>query len=427
MKIQKPKGTVDILPDNSAKWQKVEAITRNFFKNANYQEIRTPIFEDYHLFSRSSGEDSDVVQKEMYDFLDKGERHIALRPEGTAGVVRSFVENKLFGPEYQKPYRLFYIAPMFRYERPQAGRQRQFHQIGLEAFGSSSPLQDVEVIMLGFDLLKTFGIKNYELHLNSLGNDEVRANYKKALVDYFTPVIDQLSEDSKRRLATNPLRILDSKDEKDQKFVADAPKIVDYLDQESKQNFDTIKQVLTDLNVNFEIDDDLVRGLDYYTGTIFEFMVDDQNLWQNKSTILGGGRYDKLVEEFDGPKTPAVGFGIGMERLMLVLEQQNPEIFATDTLDVYLANIGENSLLPTIKLVEELRAHNLSAEYDVDQRKLKNQFKSADRLNAKYVITIGEDEVTSQKVNLKNLATGQETAVDWDKIVPTLKKLLQEN
>lgn len=425
MKLQKPKGTVDILPEESAKWIKIENLTRNFFKNANYHEIRTPIFEDYGLFARSSGEESDVVQKEMYDFMDKGDRHIALRPEGTAGVVRSFVENKLFGPEHNKPVRLYYIAPMFRYERPQAGRQRQFHQIGVESFGSSSPLQDVEVIMLGYDLLNKLGVKNFELHLNSLGNDEVRTNYKKALVEYFTPLVDQLSDDSKRRLTTNPLRILDSKDPKDIQFVEKAPKIEDYLDDESKANLATIKQVLTDLGVNFEIDNDLVRGLDYYTGTIFEFMVDDTNLWQNKSTILGGGRYDKLVEEFSGPATPAVGFGIGLERLMLVLNQQNPAIFEPSTLDVYIANIGENSLLPTIKLVEDLRRHNISAEYDVDQRKLKNQFKSADRQNAKYVIAIGDDEVEQQRVNIKELASGTETAVDFANIIQTLQEKLE--
>lgn len=252
MKIQKPKGTVDILPGESQKWRKVEELTRAYFARANYQEIRTPIFESYNLFARSSGEESDVVQKEMYDFVDKGDRRLALRPEGTAGVVRSFVENKLYGPEHVKPYRLFYIEPMFRYERPQAGRQRQFHQIGVESFGSVSPLQDVEIILLGYNLLQELGVKNFELHLNSLGNDEVRATYHDALVNYFTPIAEKLSADSQRRLTTNPLRILDSKEKQDQPFIENAPKIADYLDPESKANFDLIKQMLSDLQIPFE-------------------------------------------------------------------------------------------------------------------------------------------------------------------------------
>lgn len=426
MKLQKPKGTVDILPQTVKQWQKVEDVARNFFAKANYQEIRTPIFENYELFARSSGEESDVVQKEMYDFLDKGGRRLALRPEGTAGVVRAFVENKLYGPEHQKPYKLFYIEPMFRYERPQAGRQRQFHQIGVESFGSSNPVQDVEVILLGYKLLETLGVKNYELHINSLGTKEVRAKYHDALVNYFTPLVDSLSEDSKRRLQTNPLRILDSKEEVDQQFLPAAPKIIDFLDAESKQNFDFITSTLTSLGVKYELDDDLVRGLDYYTGTIFEFMVDDQKLWHSKSTILGGGRYDDLVEEFSGPSTPAVGFGIGLERLLLVLNVQNPEFFADEGIDFYVANLGEDTVVKTIELTESLRQAGYRAEYDVEQRKLKAQFKAADRAAAKYVITLGEEEIAQQAGQIKRLSDGKQIEFTFAQIESGLTTLLEQ-
>lgn len=428
MRVQKPKGTVDILPGTSRNWEKVEQIARDFFNRADYGEIRTPIFENYEIFSRSSGETSDVVEKEMYDFFDKGKRHIALRPEGTAGVVRAYVESKLYGPEHPKPYNVFYIAPMFRYERPQAGRQREFHQIGVESFGSSNPLADVQTIMMGHDLLGELGVKNYELHINSLGNDSVRKAYHDALVAYFTPVKDELSEDSQRRLGSNPLRILDSKDEKDKKFLPDAPKIVDYLDDESKANFDKITQMLTDLGINYVLDDDLVRGLDYYTGVIFEFMVNDPDLWSSPSTILGGGRYDKLVTEFDGPQTPAVGFGIGEERLMLVLAKQNPTLFEDEGLDFFVTNIGEGTALKTIEIVRALRKEGLSADFDVDQKKLKAQFKKADRVNAKYVITLGDKELENQELNIKRLSDGKKFTVAFAELedIKNLMKKLSE-
>lgn len=407
MRVQKPKGTVDILPDSSGSWEKVEQIARDFFKRANYREIRTPSFENYEVFSRSSGETSDVVEKEMYDFNDKGGRHIALRPEGTAGVVRAYVENKLYGPDVVKPFNVYYIDNTFRYERPQAGRQREFHQIGVESFGSSSAFADVETIMMGHDLLAELGVKNYELHINSLGNAQVRQDYHDALVNYFTPVKDQLSEDSQRRLEKNPLRILDSKAEEDNKFLPDAPKIVDYLDEESKKNFDTITGMLDQLGINYVLDDDLVRGLDYYTGIIFEFMVEDKNLWESATTILGGGRYDHLVEEFDGPQTPAVGFGIGEERLMLVLKEQNPSLFEDSGIDFFITNIGDGTAMKAVEIVRSLREQGFKAQYDVDQKKLKAQFRKADRVHAKYVITLGAKELENGVLNIKRLSDGK--------------------
>ena len=426
MKVQKPKGTADILPDVSYQWEKVEQTAREFFERANYREIRTPAFENYEIFARSSGESSDVVEKEMYDFHDKGDRHIALRPEGTAGVVRAYVENKIYGPDYVKPFNVFYIAPMYRYERPQAGRQREFHQIGVESFGSANPLADVETIVMGNDLLNALGVKNFELHINSLGNEDVRKAYHDALVNYFTPVKDQLSEDSQRRLATNPLRILDSKEEQDKQFLPNAPKIVDYLDDESKANFKTITDTLTNLGINYVLDDDLVRGLDYYTGVIFEFMVEDKNLWQSKTTILGGGRYDHLVEEFDGPQTPAVGFGIGEERLILVLKEQNPEFFEDEGIDFFITNIGEGTAQKTVEIARKLRNQGLKVQYDVDQKKLKAQFRKADRVHAKYVITLGAKELENGTLNIKRLSDGQTIDLkleDLDNIDAVLKQL----
>ncbi len=416
MKVQKPKGTVDILPDVSGNWEKVEQIARDFFKQANYREIRTPSFESYEVFSRSSGETSDVVEKEMYDFNDKGGRHIALRPEGTAGVVRSYVENKMYGPDVVKPFNVYYIESMFRYERPQAGRQREFHQIGCESFGSNNPLADIETIMMGNDLLNKLGVKNFELHINSLGNEVVRKAYHDALINYFTPVKDQLSEDSQRRLMKNPLRILDSKEEQDKQFLPDAPRIVDYLDDESKANFKFITDALDKLGIKYVLDDDLVRGLDYYTGVIFEFMVADTDLWASPTTVLGGGRYNHLVEEFGGPETPAVGFGIGEERLMLVLEKQNPELFADSGIDFFITNIGEGTALKSVELARKLHAQGQRVQYDVDQKKLKNQFKKADRVHAEFVITLGEKELAEGNVSIKRLADGKQIKLSWDEM-----------
>ncbi|MDF7638979.1 histidine--tRNA ligase [Lactobacillus sp. ESL0791] len=412
MRVQRPKGTVDILPKESGSWEKIEQKARAFFKRANYREIRTPSFENYEIFSRSSGESSDVVEKEMYDFNDKGGRHIALRPEGTAGVVRAYVEDKIYGPDVVKPFNVYYIEPTYRYERPQAGRQREFHQIGVESFGSENVLADVETIILGHDLLEELGVKNYELHLNTLGNAQVRQDYHDALVNYFTPLKEQLSEDSQRRLQMNPLRILDSKDERDKQFLPDAPKIIDYLDDEAKANFGQITKMLDQLGVSYVLDDDLVRGLDYYTGIIFEFMVADKSLWESPTTILGGGRYDHLVEEFTGPHTPAVGFGIGEERLILVLKKQNPDLFVDQGIDFFITNIGADTQLKTVEIARSLRKQGYKVQYDVDQKKLKAQFKKADRVGAKYVITLGAKELENGTLNIKRLSDGKTLALN---------------
>ncbi len=425
LKYQKPKGTADILADESAKWQYVEAKARDLFKKYRYHEMRTPIFENFEVFSRTSGETSDIVTKEMYDFHDKGDRHITLRPEGTAGIVRSFVENKLYGPEYQKPYKVYYMGPMFRYERPQSGRLREFHQIGVEAFGVDNPTLDVEVIAMAIDLLKSVGINSLKLVINTLGDLETRKNYRQALIDYLEPFENQLSEDSKERLHKNPLRVLDSKDEQDQKIVENAPSILDFLTPESQEHFDTVKCLLNDLGIEFEIDANMVRGLDYYNHTIFEIMSDSKAFDGKWTTVCAGGRYNGLVEQLGGPATPGVGFGLGVERLLLVLSSEENQLPLNDDLDVYVVGIGEETNAKTLEIVQALRHQGLTADRDYLSRKPKGQFKTASRLNARYTITIGEREIAENKANVKNMQTGEEVSVDLNKIEDNFDQVIE--
>lgn len=417
MKYQKPKGTADILADESTKWQYVEEKARELFKKYRYHEMRTPIFENFEVFSRTSGETSDIVTKEMYDFHDKGDRHITLRPEGTAGVVRSFVENKLYGPEYQKPYKVYYMGPMFRYERPQSGRLREFHQIGVEAFGVDNPTLDVEVIAMAIDLLKSVEINSLKLVINTLGDIETRQNYRQALIDYLEPFEDQLSEDSKERMHKNPLRVLDSKDENDQKIVANAPSILDFLTDDSKKHFETVKSLLDDLGIKYEIDANMVRGLDYYNHTIFEIMSDSKAFGGKWTTVCAGGRYNGLVEQLGGPATPGVGFGLGVERLLLILNTEKDKLPLDDDLDVYVVGIGNETNAKSLEIVQALRQQGFSADRDYLNRKPKGQFKTASRLAAKYTITIGEREISENKANIKDMASGQEKSVSLDDIL----------
>lgn len=423
MKLQKPKGTQDILPQESARWQYVEKVARETFGLYNYGEIRTPMFEHYEVISRSVGDTTDIVTKEMYDFYDKGNRHITLRPEGTAPVVRSFVENKLFAPEVQKPVKVYYMGPMFRYERPQAGRLRQFNQIGAECFGSKNPATDVETIALAYQLFNRLGIEGVTLHLNTLGNPESRAAYRQALIDYLTPFKDQLSKDSQRRLEENPLRVLDSKEKEDKLAVEGAPSILDYLDEESQAHFDAVKTMLEALDIPYVIDTTMVRGLDYYNHTIFEFITRVEN---SELTICAGGRYDSLVEYFGGPATPGFGFGLGMERLLLILEKQGVALPVDQELDVYVAVLGQEANQAALQLVQALRQQGFSAERDVLNRKLKAQFKSADTLKARYVITLGESEVETGQVVLKDNQTREEMATSLSVLQTQAKTLLSK-
>ena len=416
MKLQKPKGTQDILPADSAKWQYVENVARETFKKYNYGEIRTPMFEHYEVISRSVGDTTDIVTKEMYDFHDKGDRHITLRPEGTAPVVRSYVENKLFAPEVQKPVKVYYIGSMFRYERPQAGRLREFHQLGVECFGSKNPATDVETIAMAYQLFNTLGIKEVTLHLNSLGNTESRLAYRQALIDYLTPMRESLSKDSQRRLDENPLRVLDSKEKEDK--VA-----VENLDEESQAHFDEVRTMLDSLNIPYVIDTNMVRGLDYYNHTIFEFIT---TIDKSELTICAGGRYDSLVEYFGGPETAGFGFGLGLERLLLVLDKQGIELPVEESLDVYIAVLGSGANGKALELVQAIRYQGFKAERDYLGRKIKAQFKSADTFKAKTVITLGESEVESGQVNVKNNSTREEVTVSFEELTMNFAAVLKQ-
>ena len=423
MKLQKPKGTQDILPKDSGKWQYVEEFARNTFKKYNYAEIRTPLFEHYEVISRSVGDTTDIVTKEMYDFYDKGDRHITLRPEGTAPVVRSYVENKLFAPEIQKPVKLYYMGSMFRYERPQAGRLREFHQIGVECFGSNNPATDVETIAMAAQFFNEIGIQGVTLQLNSLGNAESRAAYRQALIDYLTPLKDSLSKDSQRRLEENPLRVLDSKEKEDKLAVENAPSILDYLDEESQTHFQAVRSMLEALGIPYVINTNMVRGLDYYNHTIFEFTADVAG---NELTICAGGRYDSLVAYFGGPETAGFGFGMGVERLLLVLEKQGVALPLEDSLDVYIAVLGDGANNKALEIVQALRKQGFTAERDYLNRKLKAQFKSADTFSAKTLITLGESEIESNQVTIKNNQTREELTVSLNQIQKDFQTIFEQ-
>ena len=415
MKYQKIRGTADFLPEETNKWQYVEAKIEEILKKYYFHEIRLPIFEQFELFARGVGETSDIVSKEMYDFQDKGDRHLALRPEGTAGVVRAYVENKIFGPEHHKPVKYFYNGPMFRFERPQSGRMRQFHQIGVEVYGTKNPAIDVETMHLAMEIFHNFGIKDLSLVINSLGNTESRIAYREALIAYLEPHFDELSEDSQQRLHKNPLRVLDSKDRKDKEIVKDAPSVLGYLDEASTKHFEEVKEMLDYLEVPYEIDTNMVRGLDYYNDTIFEVITNDPDFGAN-TTICAGGRYDGLVEQVGGPETPGFGFAIGLERLVMLLEAANFEFPNLTELDAFIVTIGDEVNTEALKIVTELRKHGLIVEREFVGRKPGSQFKTADKLNAKVVFTLGGMELENRNINMKLLETGNQTKIQLDDI-----------
>ncbi len=405
MEYQKPKGTADLLPGTTNLWEKVEEVAREVFDQFGYRGIRTPMFEDYNVFSRNVGDTSDIVEKEMYDFHDKGDRHIALRPEGTAGVVRAYVENKLYGPEYPKPYKVYYMGPMFRYERPQSGRQREFHQIGVEALNNESPQIDVEVIAMAMQLFKRFGVPNVKLTINTLGDKQVREDYREALINFLKPHYDELSSDSQERMYRNPLRVLDSKDAGDQKIVAQAPSILDYLDEESQNYFDQVQSLLRELGIDYEIDTNMVRGLDYYNHTIFEIMSDSPVFGGGYTTVCAGGRYNGLISQLGGPEEGGIGFGMGVERLMLLLQEENPEFAPQDQLDVFFASANEDGDNLAFKILNQIRDKGVVADKDYSGIKVGKQIKEAFRRNAKYFAVFGEREVDEGQFQLKNAAT----------------------
>ena len=399
--IQAIRGTRDILPEEASYWQQVENLARTTFYRSAYREIRTPIFEQTDLFARGIGEATDVVGKEMYTFNDRGDRSVTLRPEGTAGVVRSYIEQGLHAQGGVQ--RLWYIGPMFRYERPQAGRQRQFHQIGVEVLGSADPRADAEVIALATDILQGLGVENLSLALNSVGDGDDRQRYRQALVDYLTPYAQELDADSQDRLHRNPLRILDSKDDRTQVIIQDAPSLGDYLSPESQTFFEGVQRSLTDLGIAYTLNPRLVRGLDYYTHTAFEMQSMDLGA---QATVCGGGRYDGLVHQLGGADTPAVGWAIGIERLILLLQQR--AAYTQPALDFYLVSRGKKAEPQGLILAQKLRHQGFSVELDLSGSAFAKQFKRADRSGAKICLVLGEAEAEAGTVNLKWLATGQQ-------------------
>lgn len=402
--IQALRGTKDILPEEIGYWQHVESIARQVLGRAAFRELRTPVFEQTELFARGIGEATDVVGKEMYTFTDRGDRSITLRPEGTAGAVRAFVEHKLFA--VGGPQRLWYCGPMFRYERPQAGRQRQFHQIGAELLGSGDARADVEAIAVAVELLNCLGLKSLRMVLNSVGDRVDRAAYRARLVDYLTPHAADLDPDSQDRLTRNPLRILDSKVARTQEICRDAPSILDALSPESAARFDRVQQALTDLGIAYQVDSRLVRGLDYYSHTAFEIQSDDLGA---QATVCGGGRYDGLVSELGGPETPAVGWAIGMERLILLLQQLQP--LAADRVDFYVVSRGDRAEQQALKVAQTLRLAGFAVEMDLSASAFGKQFKRADRAGAAACAILGDSEAETGTVQIKWLASGQQETI----------------
>lgn len=404
-------GTKDILPEEIPSWKLVEETVRRILKNFNYSEIRTPVFEETTLFARGIGEETDIVSKEMYTFTDRSETSLTLKPEMTASVVRAFIEHSL--GKQQPLNKLYYISPMFRQERPQAGRLRQFHQFGAEAIGSSSVYLDVEMIQAAYEILKALGLKDLTVKINSLGVPESREEYKVTLKEFLKDKKNKLSEESRKRLDKNILRIFDSKEENDKKILKEAPLLLDYLDDESKASFEAVKDILKLSEIPFEVDPYLVRGLDYYTKTTFEIVsgkVGSQN------ALCGGGRYDFLVEQFGGPPTPAVGFAAGIERILLACENEKSFQLPEEKINLYITRLDDDLSQKVFELALYFRRKNLSVECDYLNRSLKAQMREANRLKAKYVLFIGGEEYKTGKANLKNMETGEQKLVQLNKL-----------
>ena len=408
------------MPNEVYKWHYVENAFAEVCRKYGFSEVRTPAFEHIELFNRGVGETTDVVQKEMYNFFDKNEKspkEFALRPEGTAGVCRAFIENKQFA-EVQ-PTKMYYNIPCFRYEKPQAGRLREFHQFGIEVFGSPNMMTDAEVICLAYDFLTGLGIKDLELRINSIGCPKCREKHRQALREFLTPKFDELCETCKGRFDKNPMRILDCKSPVCQEHVQGAPKMLDYLCEECESAFEELKENLDAMGVEYIVDPGIVRGLDYYTKTAFEFV---SNNIGAQGTVCGGGRYDNLMESIGGPATPGVGFGLGIERLLLTMEANGIEIPKPAPADVFIAVMGDAAKKYGLSLVRKLRQEGLRAEMDLMARNFKGQFKFADRLNAKYVVVIGENELNEGKLQIKTMATSEQRVVDIENIIEELKK-----
>jgi len=413
--ITKQKGTYDIYGNDAKYYNYINNVFSTVASYYNYNFIRTPIFEASELFHRSVGETSDIVSKETYDFKDRGERNITLRPEGTAGVVRSFIENKMYG-EANQPIKLYYSGSMYRYERPQAGRYRELSQFGVEVLGSDSEIQDAEVISLAYRILEEMGIDNVTVKINTLGDTESRNNYREALVKYLEPQIKDLCPDCQNRLKTNPLRILDCKIDKESSILINAPSILDYLNEASKKRFNKVLEYLNYLDVDYEVDESIVRGLDYYNHTVFEFVTDMPELG-NASTLGAGGRYNNLVENLGGPSTPCVGWACGIDRLMIILKELNKDKEFEDNIDVYVMAVNDEERITALRLAQDLRWSELKVELDTLERGLKGQFKAADRINARLLVILNSEDLNKGLITVKDNLTKEEVKVDENEII----------
>ncbi len=415
--IQAPKGTKDILPDEVWRWQYVEGIMRRKCDLYGFREIRTPVFEHTELFNRGVGDTTDVVQKEMYTFEDKGGRSITLRPEGTAGVARSYIESDLAGGP--QPVKLYYLPlSVFRYEKPQAGRLREHHQFGVEMFGAEDPTADAEIISLALDVIRTLGINDLTVHINSIGCRECRQEYNKKLVEYFESKKGRLCKTCQERLYRNPLRILDCKEEECKEICKDAPLIIDNLCDECRAHFEKLKDLLESAGIEYSIDPFIVRGLDYYTKTVFEIIYDNGGM---PLTVCGGGRYDGLISEIGGPERPGIGFGMGIERLLLVLEGAGIKLPEPEGMRVFVATMGDEARKTGYGLVSSLRAHGIKADMDHAARSMKAQFKYAGKINARYVIVVGQDEMEKGIVQVRDMLNSTQSEVVMDKILEAVE------
>lgn len=419
--IQKPKGTYDLFGENAEKVIYLKKIIEALMDKYNYKYFETPIFETSELFHRGVGETTDIVNKETYDFKDRGDRNLTLRPEGTAGIVRSFIENKLY--TLSMPVKAWYFGPMFRYERPQAGRYREFMQFGVEAFGADDPIMDAEVISIMVNFFKILGLKGIKVNINSLGDKESRENYRTALLDYFKPYINDLCEDCRNRYEKNPLRILDCKVDSDKDIMKNAPKLTDYLNEESKEHLAKVKTYLDSMNIDYVVNPSIVRGLDYYTHTVFEVEANIKGF--GSQNVLGaGGRYDHLVENVGGPSVPGVGFAIGIERLMLALQAENIKLGEEKNIDLYAFGYNLNDKSYLMNIVNLLRMNGFNVEMDYLNRNIKNNFKKADKLKAKFIMIVGEEEMEKNIVTIKNNKTEEEFKMNKENIVEFLDSKL---
>lgn len=423
--ITKPKGCHDIYGSEAKVWQYVNQVIDFIMEKYHYDYIRTPIFESSDLFHRGIGETSDIVSKETYDFIDRGNRSMTLRPEGTAGVVRSYIENKMYG-EASQPVKVYYNGTMYRYERPQSGRDRELTQFGVEVLGSDDPMVDAEVISLPVQIYKMLGLKEIKVNINTLGDQESRNHYRKVLIDYFQPHIHELCEDCQKRLEKNPLRILDCKVDADNELLKKAPKTIDYLNEKSSQRFEKVKEYLDLLEIDYVVNPNIVRGLDYYSHTVFEIEAKVEG-FGSQNVIGAGGRYDGLVEQLGGPKTPGIGFASGIGRLVLALQKEKVNIPIEDHIDVFIMYVNEEEKRYAAYLTQILRLNGYVTETEYMSRALKGQFKQADRFHSKYLLLLNSDELNQNRVTLKNNQTKEEVKINLEELIPYLDEQLTEH